>query len=94
MSTLKRRNTIEQAHEIGNTFVDPKLKERYGTSIDEFMDRAYGKELQGRIKQLREQFVQMNEAKDYDGNRTQLNFQEYLDFFQERNVFLFNLFLA
>ena len=63
---LQRKTTLQTATTIATTSVDPNLRQKYGTSVDEFMSREHQKEIQKKIGELRQQFQVIN--KDKNGN--------------------------
>lgn len=65
---------------ISAMIVDPKLKERYGTSIDNFMGKDYNKKLEQKVRDLEEEFRQI----DYDQN-SYLSVEEVTRFFKQQH---------
>jgi hypothetical protein len=60
---------------------DENLKNRYGTSVNEYMTREHSKEIQKKINQLRDEFSKIGKNKN-----SQITFNELVSFFNERNV--------
>lgn len=85
---LKRKNTVEQTNELTQYTIDPKLVERYGTSIANYMGRDYNNQLKSRIETLRKEF----EVIDKDKNSF-LSLEELTDFFKNSrpNVLYYNI---
>ena len=61
---INRKNTIQAAKELAAGTIDENLKQRYGTSIDEYMSRNRDKEIKKEISKLREQFQSIDKDKD------------------------------
>ena len=62
---ITRTSTIQHASNVfNNVVIDSKLRDRYGTSVDEFMSKEYQVHIQNRIRQLRGMFQQINKDKN------------------------------
>ena len=61
---LQRKTTLQTANLIATTSVDQSLRQKYGTSVDEFMSREHQKEIQKQIGELRQQFQVINKDKN------------------------------
>ena len=79
--SLQRKTTLQTASEVVADTVDVNLKERYGTSIDEYMSREHAKEIRKQIEQLRNEFQSIDKNKD-----SFLTKEELKDFFNKNNV--------
>ena len=79
--SLQRKTTLQTASEVVADTVDVNLKERYGTSIDEYMSRDHAKEIRKQIEQLRNEFQSIDKNKD-----SFLTKEELKDFFNKNNV--------
>ena len=79
--SIQRKNTLQTANELVSDTVDVNLKERYGTSIDEYMSREHAKEIRKQIEQLRNEFQSIDKNKD-----SFLTKEELKDFFNKNNV--------
>ena len=79
--SIQRKNTLQTANELVSDTVDVNLKERYGTSIDEFLSREHAKEIRKQIEQLRNEFQSIDKNKD-----SFLTKEELKDFFNKNNV--------
>lgn len=81
MSQIQRKTTIQTSNVIAEDMVDKVLRERYGTSIDEYMSKEYQKQLQAKIRKLREEFFEINKDKN-----SYISLDELCDFFNRKNV--------
>ena len=79
--SIQRKTTLQTANELVSDTVDVNLKERYGTSIDEFLSREHAKEIRKQIEQLRNEFQSIDKNKD-----SFLTKEELKDFFNKNNV--------
>jgi hypothetical protein len=87
--SLQRKTTLQTASEVVADTVDVNLKERYGTSIDEYMSREHAKEIRKQIEQLRNEFQSIDKNKD-----SFLTKEELKDFFNKnnvKNIYFFNI---
>ena len=71
---IKRKNTLETATNLAEGSIDEKLKQRYGTSVDEYMTRQH-------TKDLRKEFIIMNKEKN-----SYLTKDELVEFFNKKSV--------
>ena len=79
---LQRKTTLQTATTIATTSVDPNLRQKYGTSVDEFMSREHQKEIQKKIGELRQQFQVINKDKN-----SYISKEELVDFFSLNNQY-------
>ena len=86
--SIQRKNTLQTANELVSDTVDVNLKERYGTSIDEFLSREHAKEIRKQIEQLRNEFQSIDKNKD-----SFLTKEELKDFFNKNNVKIYIYFI-
>ena len=59
-----RKKTI-LVKESAALIIDESIKQRYGTSKDEYMSRDYDKEIKKEISKLREQFTLLTKTKTH-----------------------------
>ena len=86
--SIQRKTTLQTANELVSDTVDVNLKERYGTSIDEYMSREHAKEIRKQIEQLRNEFQSIDKNKD-----SFLTKEELKDFFNKNNVKIYIYFI-
>ena len=79
---LQRKTTLQTANLIATTSVDQSLRQKYGTSVDEFMSREHQKEIQKQIGELRQQFQVINKDKN-----SFISKEELVDFFSNKNQY-------
>lgn len=79
---LQRKTTLQTATTIATTSVDQNLRQKYGTSVDEFMSREHQKEIQKKIGELRQQFQVINKDKN-----SFISKEELVDFFSHNNQY-------
>lgn len=79
---LKRKTTLQTANVIATSSVDQSLRQKYGTSVDEFMSREHQKEIQKKIGELRQQFQVINKDKN-----SFISKEELVDFFSNNNQY-------
>jgi hypothetical protein len=60
---------------------DENLKNRFGTSVNEYMGREQSKAIRGKINTLRNEFTQIGKSKT-----DTITFDELISFFSEKNV--------
>jgi hypothetical protein len=60
---------------------DENLKNRFGTSVNEYMGREQSKAIREKINTLRNEFTQIGKSKT-----DTITFDELISFFSERNV--------
>ena len=85
---ITRTSTIQNASNVfNNVVVDSKLRDRYGTSVDEFMSKEYQLHIQNRIRTLRSMFQKINKDKN-----SFISVDELTDYFnqtkQETDVYI------
>ena len=78
---LGKKTTLQTAQMLAEGVTDENLKNRYGTSVNEYMTREHSKEIQKKINQLRDEFSKIGKTKN-----SQITFDELVSFFNERNV--------
>ena len=78
---LGKKTTLQTAQILAEGETDENLKNRYGTSVNEYMTREHSKEIQKKINQLRDEFSKIGKNKN-----SQITFNELVSFFNERNV--------
>lgn len=76
---LQRKNTSEVTQNIAASLIDNKLKERYGTSIDEFISHDYNNKILQRVENLRNEFRSIGKDKD-----SFLSVDDITSFFNEK----------
>ena len=62
------------------------LKNRFGTSLNEYMGREQSKAIREKINTLRNEFTQIGKSKT-----DTITFDELTSFFNEKNVNIFNI---
>ena len=62
--SLQRKTTLQTATTLATTTVDQNLRQKYGTSVDEFMTREHQKNIKKKIAELRQQFQTINKDKN------------------------------
>jgi hypothetical protein len=65
---------------------DENLKNRFGTSLNEYMGREQSKAIREKINTLRNEFTQIGKSKT-----DTITFDELTSFFNEKNVNIFNI---
>lgn len=78
--SLQRKTTLQTATTLATTTVDQNLRQKYGTSVDEFMTREHQKNIQKKIAELRQQFQIINKDKN-----SFISKDELLQFFTMNN---------
>lgn len=78
---LGKKTTLQTAQMFVQGVTDENLKNRYGTSVNEYMAHEHSKEIQAKINQLRGEFAQIGKSKN-----SPITFNELVSFFNERNV--------
>ncbi len=76
-----KKNTLQTAQMFVEGVTDQNLKNRYGTSVNEYMAHEQSKIIQEKINLLRNEFAQIGKSKN-----SPITFNELLSFFKERNV--------
>ena len=77
----QKKNTLQTAQMFAEEITDENLKNRFGTSVNEYMGREQSKAIREKINTLRNEFTQIGKSK----NDT-ITFEELISFFSERNV--------
>lgn len=77
----RKKNTLQTAQLFAEEITDEKLKNRFGTSVDDYMGREKSKAIQQKINKLRNEFTQIGKTKG-----DTITFEELTSFFNERNV--------
>ena len=78
---LGKKSTLQTAQMFVEGVTDENLKNRFGTSVNEYMAHEHSKEIQAKINQLRNGFSQIGKTKN-----SSITFNELVKFFNERNV--------
>ena len=76
-----KNTTLQTAQMLSAGVTDQNLKNRYGTSVNEYMHHEHSKEIQGKINTLRSEFAQIGKSKT-----SEITFDELISFFNQRNV--------
>lgn len=69
------------AQMLAENITDENLKNRFGTSLNEYMEREQSKIIREKITSLRNEFTQIGKSKT-----DIITFEELVSFFNERNV--------
>jgi uncharacterized FlgJ-related protein len=77
----EKKNTLKTAQMFVEGVTDQNLKNRFGTSVNEYMTHEQSKIIQEKINLLRNEFAKIGKSKT-----SQITFNELLSFFKERNV--------
>ena len=77
----EKKNTLKTAQMFVEGVTDQNLKNRFGTSVNEYMTHEQSKIIQEKINLLRNEFAQIGKSKT-----NPITFNELLSFFKERNV--------
>jgi uncharacterized FlgJ-related protein len=77
----EKKNTLKTAQMFVEGVTDQNLKNRFGTSVNEYMTHEQSKIIQEKINLFRNEFAQIGKSKT-----SQITFNELLSFFKERNV--------
>ena len=78
---IQRKTTLEAATSLAEGTVDEKLKQRYGTSVDEYMTYQYTKDIRKEIAKLRKDFEIINKEKN-----SYLTKEDLVEFFNTKTV--------
>ena len=78
---IQRKTTLEAATTLVEGTVDEKLKQRYGTSVDEYMTYQYTKDIRKEIGKLRKEFEIINKEKN-----SYLTKEDLIEFFNNKTV--------
>ena len=77
----QKKNTLQTAKMFAEEITDENLKNRFGTSVNEYMGREQSKAIREKINTLRNEFTQIGKSKT-----DTITFEELISFFSERNV--------
>ena len=77
----QKKNTMQTAQLFAEEITDERLKNRFGTSVNEYMSHEQSKKIQQKINSLRNEFTQIGKSKT-----SPITFNELLDFFRQKNV--------
>lgn len=77
----QKKNTLQTAQMFAEEITDENLKNRFGTSVNEYMGREQSKAIREKINTLRNVFTQIGKSKT-----DTITFEELISFFSERNV--------
>ena len=81
MKMYQKKNTLQTAQMFAEEITDENLKNRFGTSVNEYMGREQSKAIREKINTLRNEFTQIGKSKT-----DTITFEELISFFSERNV--------
>ena len=76
-----KKSTLQTAQMFVEGVTDENLKNRYGTSVNEYMSHEQSKRIQEKINILRNEFAQIGKSKN-----NPITFDELKSFFSERKV--------
>ena len=83
----QKKNTLQTAQMFAEEITDENLKNRFGTSLNEYMGREQSKAIREKINTLRNEFTQIGKSKT-----DTITFDELTSFFNEKNVnIIFNI---
>ena len=82
----QKKNTLQTAQIFAEEITDENLKNRFGTSLNEYMGREQSKAIREKINTLRNEFTQIGKSKT-----DTITFDELTSFFNEKNVNIFNI---
>ena len=77
----QKKNTLQTAQMFAEEITDENLKNRFGTSLNEYMGREQSKAIREKINTLRNEFTQIGKSKT-----DTITFDELTSFFNEKNV--------
>ena len=80
----QKKNTLQTAQMFAEEITDENLKNRFGTSLNEYMGREQSKAIREKINTLRNEFTQIGKSKT-----DTITFDELTSFFSEKNVNIF-----
>ena len=80
----QKKNTLQTAQMFAEEITDENLKNRFGTSLNEYMGREQSKAIREKINTLRNEFTQIGKSKT-----DIITFDELTSFFSEKNVNIF-----
>lgn len=78
---FNKKTTLQTAEMLADSAIDENLKKRYGTSVNEYMEREHTKEVRNQINILRAEFEKIGKNK-----MSPLSLDELYDFLQKINV--------
>ena len=81
MKMYAKKNTMQTAQLFAEEIKDENLKNRFGTSVNEYMGRAHSKAIRDKINLLRNEFTQIGKSK-----KDSITFEELTAFFHDKNV--------
>lgn len=81
MKNYGKKNTLQTAQLFAEEITDENLKNRFGTSVYEYMGREHSKVIRQKINALRNEFSQIGKSKT-----DTITFDELVSFFNEKNV--------
>ena len=82
----QKKNTLQTAQLFAEEITDENLKNRFGTSLNEYMGREQSKAIREKINTLRNEFTQIGKSKT-----DTITFDELTFFFSEKNVNISNI---
>jgi len=82
----QKKNTLQTAQMFAEEITDENLKNRFGTSLNEYMGREQSKAIREKINTLRNEFTQIGKSKT-----DTITFDELFSFFNEKNVNISNI---
>ena len=82
----QKKNTLQTAQLFAEEITDENLKNRFGTSLNEYMGREQSKAIREKINTLRNEFNQIGKSKT-----DTITFDELTSFFNENNVNISNI---
>lgn len=82
----QKKNTLQTAQMFAEEITDENLKNRFGTSLNEYMGREQSKAIREKINTLRNEFTQIGKSKT-----DAITFDELISFFNEKNVNINNI---
>ena len=82
----QKKNTLQTAQMFAEEITDENLKNRFGTSLNEYMGREQSKSIREKINTLRNEFTQIGKSKT-----DTITFDELTSFFNEKNVNILNI---
>ena len=76
-----KKTTLQTAQMFVEGVTDENLKNRYGTSVNEYMSHEQSKKIQEKINLLRNEFAQIGKSKT-----SPITFNELVSLFDNKNV--------
>ena len=83
----QKKSTLQTAQMFAEEITDENLKNRFGTSLNEYMGREQSKAIREKINTLRNEFTQIGKSKT-----DTITFDELISFFNEKNVNIYNIY--